>query len=126
MCSRSCASSLPNRESRHCTQRRESEAPEPRECRRTRVPIASTPLMVRAGLEPPEHTHSPEGVPPARSALALVHRKVQPAGMWILGGPPAVHIALGLDQVDRLGHPLVWNGACRAQVVETSEHVVVP
>src|SRR5215813_13245533 len=65
-------------------------------------------------LVPPEHTHGPEGVPPARSALTLVHREVQPAGMGILEGPAAIRIALGLDQVDSLGHPLVRNGACRA------------
>ena len=46
--------------------------------------------------------------------------------MGILEGPATVRIALGLDQVDRLGHPLVRNSAGRAQVVETSEHVVVP
>src|ERR1700736_954276 len=75
---------------------------------------------------PAEHTHGPEGVPPARSPLALVYREVQLTGMGILEGPAAVRTALGLDQVDRLGHPLVRNGAGRAQVVETSEHVVIP
>src|SRR5438067_1287563 len=77
-------------------------------------------------LVPPEHTHGPEGVPPAWYAFALVHRKVRPAGMGILEGPAAIRIALGLDQVDRLGHPLIRNGAGRAQVVEAPEHIVVP
>src|SRR5256885_11070229 len=75
---------------------------------------------------PAEHARGAEGVPPARSPLALVHREVQLAGMGILQGPAAVRIALGLNQVDRLGHPLVRNGAGRAQVVETAEHVIVP
>src|SRR5438045_6595593 len=77
-------------------------------------------------LVPPEHAHGPEGVPPTRSPLALVQREVQLAGMGILEGPAAVRIALGLDQVDRPGHSLVRNGAGRAQVVETSEYVVMP
>src|SRR3989442_6671675 len=77
-------------------------------------------------LVPPEHAHGPQSVPPARSSLALVHGEVQPAAMGILEGPGAVRIALGLDQVDRLGQPLVRNGAGRAHVVETSEHVIVP
>src|SRR5438094_3970620 len=77
-------------------------------------------------LVPLEHALGPQAVPPARSPLALVNREVQLAGMGILEGPAAVRIALGLDQVDRLGHPLVRNSAGRAQVVETSEHVVVP
>src|SRR5262249_60823915 len=67
-------------------------------------------------LVPPEHTHAAEGVPPARSALPLVHREVQPAGMGILEGPAAVCIALGLDQVDRLGPPLVRSGGRPARV----------
>src|SRR5467141_4145435 len=74
---------------------------------------------------PAEHARGAEGVPPARSPLALVHREVQLAGMGILEGPAAARIAFELDQVDRLGHPLVGNGAGRAQVVETSEHVIV-
>src|SRR5712671_286706 len=75
---------------------------------------------------PPEHTHRPQGVPPAWFAFALVHRKVLPAGMGILERPAAIRIALGLDQVDRLGQPLIGSGAGGAQIVETSEHVVVP
>src|SRR6184192_509472 len=92
------------------------------------------PTLTRSGrgrqslslVVPAEHARGAEGVPPARSPLALVHREVHLAGMRILEGPAAVRTALGLDQVDRLGHPLVRNGAGRAQVVETSEHVVVP
>jgi hypothetical protein len=46
--------------------------------------------------------------------------------MGILERPAAFRIALGLDQFDRLGHPLVRGSAGGAHVVETSEHVVVP
>ena len=35
-------------------------------------------------LVPPEHTHGPKGIPPARSTLAFVQREVHPAGMGIL------------------------------------------
>ncbi len=48
------------------------------------------------------------------------------AGMGILQWPAAVGIALGLDEGDRLRHPLVGSRARGAHVVETSEHVVVP
>src|SRR3981081_2880621 len=75
---------------------------------------------------PPQHPHRPKRVPLARFALALVHREMQPARMGILEGPPTVRIALGLDEFDRLGHPLVRRDARAAHVVESSEHVVVP
>src|SRR2546428_4074219 len=80
----------------------------------------------RSLVVPAEYARRAEGVPPARSPLALVHREVQLAGMGIVESPAALRLALGLDQVDRLGHPLVPDGAGPAQVVETSEHVVVP
>ena len=40
--------------------------------------------------------------------------------------PPAVGIALGRDQLDRLGHPLVGRDAGAAQVLQPPQHVVVP
>src|SRR5437762_13671467 len=75
---------------------------------------------------PPEYTHRPERVPPARSALAFVHREMKPARVWILERPAAIGVALRLQEADRLRDPLVRSGACRAQIVETTEHVAVP
>src|SRR5436305_15001817 len=59
-------------------------------------------------LVPPEHAHGPQGVPPARSPLALVHREAQLAGTGMLEGPASVRIALGFDDLDRPGHALFW------------------
>jgi hypothetical protein len=80
----------------------------------------------RSLVVPAEDAHGAKGVPPARFPLALVDREVHLAGMGILDGPAALRVALGLDQIDRLGQPLIRDSAGRAQVVETSEHVVVP
>src|SRR2546421_12963230 len=65
--------------------------------------ISNAPALARSGrgrqslslVVPDENARGAEGVPPARSPLALVHREVQPAGMGILKGPAAVRIALG-------------------------------
>src|SRR5713101_5449243 len=76
------------------------------------IPRASDHVAMMLGRSwslpaPPEHTQGPKGVPPARSALALVHREVHLAGMGIFERPATLHVALGLDQLDRLRHPLV-------------------
>ena len=46
--------------------------------------------------------------------------------MLVLERPPAVAVALRLDQLDRLGHALVRRDAGSAQVLESPQHVVVP
>jgi hypothetical protein len=52
-----------------------------------------------------------EGVPPARPALALVDLNRHLAGVPHLERPPAVAVALGLKQADRLSHPFVGRDA---------------
>ena len=66
------------------------------------------PRPLRTSLcVPAEHAQGAEGVPPARPALALVRLDRHRAGVPGLERPPAVAVALGRDQVDRLGHALV-------------------
>src|SRR5713226_3766020 len=56
----------------------------------------------RSLFVPPEHTHGPEGIPPARSAVALVHREMHAAGMGVFLGPAAPRGTLGLHHVAQL------------------------
>src|SRR5262245_44929587 len=46
--------------------------------------------------------------------------------MLDLQRPPAVAVALCLDECDRFGHALVWGGIGSAQVLQSPQHVVVP
>jgi hypothetical protein len=47
---------------------------------------------------------------------------------WVPGleRPPTVGVALGLDQIDRLGHAVVGRDAGVTQMLEPPQHVVVP
>src|SRR5437899_1096556 len=82
---------------------------------------------LRTGLlVPAEDAQAPEGVPPARTALALVDLDRHPAGVPGLERPPAVAVALRRDQLDRLGHALVGRNASAAQVLQPPQRIVVP
>jgi hypothetical protein len=67
-----------------------------------------------------QHAQGAKGDPAARPALALVG--LDRHGAWVpdLERPPAVAVALGRDQVDRLGRALVGRDAGAAQVLEPS------
>src|SRR5258706_14477998 len=75
---------------------------------------------------PAEDAQGAEGVPSARPARALVRLDRHPAGVLDLERPAAVAVALRRDHLDRLGHALVGGDAGAAQVVQPSQHVVVP
>src|SRR5579885_1873320 len=75
---------------------------------------------------PAKHPQGAESVPAARPSLALVDLDRHHAGVPRLEQPPAVLVALGCDQLDRLGHSFVGGDASAAQVLEPPEHIVVP
>jgi len=60
-----------------------------------------------------------------RSSPSSISVGISP-GVPDLERPPAVGVALGRDQVDRLGHALVGRDAGAAQVLEPPQHIVVP
>jgi hypothetical protein len=59
-------------------------------------------------------------------ALAIVYLHRHHAGIPGLERPPAVVVALRLNQLDCLRHTLVGSDAGAAQIVERAQHVVVP
>src|SRR5262252_8913233 len=75
---------------------------------------------------PAEHAQGAQRVPPARSAQGLVQLDRHYAGILRLEGPASFGVALRRDQLDRLAHAFIWRGAGAAQVVEPTQHVVVP
>ena len=75
---------------------------------------------------PVQHSQGAQGIPPARLALALVGLDRHDARIPNLQRPPAVDIAFGRDQVDCLGDAFVGGNAGAAQVLESTQHVVVP
>src|SRR5262245_20481511 len=84
-------------------------------------------LPRRQGAVPPaQHPQRPQRVPAAGLAVAFVHLEVDRAWMGVLEQPPAVGLALALDELDRLAHPLVRRSAGRSEVLEPAEHVVEP
>src|SRR6266496_3201853 len=84
----------------------------------------SSSLPLRTGLfVPAEHPQGAEGVPAAWPTLALVGLDRHVARVSDVERPAAVAVALGRDQVDRLGHPLVGVDAGAAQVLEAPQHV---
>src|SRR5215470_6144150 len=79
-----------------------------------------------SALIPAKHAQRAQGIPPARSALALVRLNRHHAGMHSLEQPSSVGAALGRDELDGLGHTLVRRDAGAAQVVKPAQYVVVP
>src|SRR6266542_5935656 len=77
-------------------------------------------------LVPAEDTQRPQRVPPAGPTVAILERKVDLAGMGVLQQPGAIGLLLGSEQIDRFVYPRVRHIADRAEVVEGTQHVVVP
>src|SRR5215212_412639 len=78
-----------------------------------------------AVLVPIEDTHGAQRVPAAGPALPFVHLEVRPAAMDVLRPPPAVRVAILLDDFDGLRNALVGRAAGRAEVIEPAQDVVV-
>src|SRR5215831_16384522 len=77
-------------------------------------------------LVPAQHAQGTQGVPPARPALALVDLDRHHAGITGLERPTPVGITLRGDQLDGFSDPCVGLDAGGAQVLEATQHVVVP
>src|SRR3954470_19023241 len=78
------------------------------------------------GFVPAENAQRPQGVPAARSAVAVLEREMDLARMGVLEQPPPVRLLLGPQHVDRLVHARIRGIAGRAEVLQAPQHVVVP
>src|SRR5579885_791130 len=77
-------------------------------------------------LVPAQDTQRPQGVPPARPAVAVLKLEVDRAGMRVLQQPGAVGLSPGAEHRDRSLQPLVRHTADCTEVVEGAQNVVLP
>lgn len=82
--------------------------------------------LVSSATRPVQNTHGPQCVPEAGEAVRSFHLEVRRTLVCVLQRPPARHISLGYDQIDRFGAPIVEARAGRSEVVKPAEDVVVP
>src|SRR3954469_239495 len=75
---------------------------------------------------PAKHTQRVQGVPTTRLSAGLVQLEVDVALVRLLEWPPSGRVACALDDIERLGDPVVRLHARGAKVVERPEDVVVP
>src|SRR5690349_11793767 len=94
------------------------------------MPALRVMFMARSEHEftlpgPMEDAEGAQRDPTARLALCHTRLGVQLVGMYVLQRPPAIRVALGCDEVYRLGQARVWFHSRAAQVVEPPQRVVV-
>src|SRR5712692_7387388 len=77
-----------------------------------------------AMLVPVQHPHRAESVPAAGLALTFIHLEVDRTRVRILQGPASVFGSLALDEIDRLGPPVVRFDARTLHVLEPAQNVV--
>src|SRR5690606_6922937 len=78
------------------------------------------------GLIPAQHAQRPERVPPARPAVPVLQLEMDLRPVRVLERPAPVVPASLSHELDGLGAPRVGGRAGRSEVLERSEHVVVP
>src|SRR5689334_18676101 len=89
------------------------------------APVGSIVRPSGDTVPPVEHPECAEGVPAARRACAL-EIEVDAARVDAVEPPPAVGLPLGLHERYRFCHPGIGVRARVPEVVERTQHVVVP
>src|SRR6202035_2957762 len=77
-------------------------------------------------LVPAEDPHCAQRVPPAGPTIAVLEREVDRTRVGVLEKPRAISLPLRSKQINRFIHARVRRVSSRSEVVQSTEHVVVP
>lgn len=94
-------------------------------CRRPRVPGNAT-VAFRSGTTAGPAELSPQSVLPAGPPVAALQLEVNLPGKRVFEQPGAIGLSLRSEQLDRLVHPRVGRITSGPEVIQGTEHVVVP
>ena len=83
-------------------------------------------MRPQSAFPPVEHPERAEGVPATRLPRATLKGEVDAAGMDAVEQPAAVRLPLRANNLHGFCHPGVRLGARTPEVVERTQHVVVP